>query len=71
MDTKSAYDPLSECCPMMDMECPRGSDSALDCQQRVDGDFNPLQNFRDLAIVNCAAERQAQMRRMNELPPLV
>ncbi len=71
MDTKSAFKSQSVCCPMLDTECPQGTESALDCLQRVDGDFNPLHNFRDMAILHCAAERQEQMRKMNELPPLV
>ena len=71
MDPKSAMKEFEKLCPVLELECPRGGESAAECHQRFEGDFNPMHSWRDLAILQCAAERQEQFRRMDELPPLV
>lgn len=71
MDTKSAMKLHPICCPVLEIECPQGEGASAECQQRFDSDFNPMNNWRDMAILQCAANRQEQYHRMNELPPLV
>ncbi|MCF7803900.1 MAG: hypothetical protein K9N46_01185 [Candidatus Marinimicrobia bacterium] len=45
-------------CPLLDVPCPNGPASAAECHRRVEGDFNPLHNWRDLAILCCADDRR-------------
>ncbi|MBN1407191.1 MAG: hypothetical protein JW956_05360 [Calditrichaceae bacterium] len=45
-------------CPLFpDMPCPQGQDSADACKVRMEGDLNPLLNFRDYLFINCALQR--------------
>jgi hypothetical protein len=45
-------------CPLYpDMPCPRGQESAQSCQVRAEGDFDPMLDFRDYLLLNCALHR--------------
>lgn len=45
-------------CPLYpDMPCPRGDESAQSCQVRAEGDFDPMLDFRDYLLLNCALHR--------------
>ena len=45
-------------CPIFpDIACQQGHDSADACKVRMDGDLNPLENFRDYLFMNCALQR--------------
>ena len=45
-------------CPLFsDTPCPQGHDSADACKVRMEGDMNPLENFRDYLFMNCALQR--------------
>ena len=45
-------------CPLFpDIPCPQGHDSADACKVRVEGELDPLENFRDYLFMNCALQR--------------
>jgi len=45
-------------CPLFpDMVCPQGNKSADACKIRLEGDYNPLSDFKDYLIMNCAIQR--------------
>jgi hypothetical protein len=53
-------------CPLFtDMVCPKGQAASQACSVRVNGDFDPMQYFKDRLIVNCAIHRN-QKRLANE-----
>jgi len=42
-------------CPLFpDLPCPRGEEASEECAVRVNGDFDPVQYFRDELIMHCA-----------------
>jgi hypothetical protein len=45
-------------CPLFpDMPCPQGNESADACKVRLRGDYNPLSDFKDYLIMNCAIQQ--------------
>ena len=45
-------------CPLFpDMPCPQGQESAESCKVRMEGDYNPLSDFKDYLFMNCALQR--------------
>jgi len=47
-----------EMCPLFpDLPCPRGKDSADDCQVRMESGYDPLIDFKDYLFMNCAIQR--------------
>lgn len=45
-------------CPFFpDMPCPQGKDAAEACQIRMQHDFDPLTDFRDFQMMECAIFR--------------
>ncbi|MEJ2543709.1 MAG: hypothetical protein P8Y99_06545 [Calditrichaceae bacterium] len=45
-------------CPLFpDTPCPQGHESADACKVRMQGDLDPLENFRDYLFMNCAIQR--------------
>ena len=47
-------------CPLFpDQPCPRGEKSAKQCEVRVRGDYDPMSDYRDYLLMNCALN-QAQ-----------
>lgn len=48
-------------CPFFpDMPCPRGEDAAEACRVRMEGDFDPVADFRDSQLMDCAIMRSGQ-----------
>lgn len=47
-------------CPVYDMPCPGGAESAGACDFRFKADYNPLSNFRDAEIQHCAIYQAEQ-----------
>lgn len=71
MDTKKAFAMPEDYCPVMEETCPNGAESALECQERFFGDFNPLHNYRDYSILCCSYHRRSEAEARDDLPPLV
>jgi len=45
-------------CPLFpDKPCPHGHDSAESCMVRLNADFDPVADFRDYLLINCAVLR--------------
>lgn len=45
-------------CPLFtDMVCPKGQEASEACSVRVNGDFDPMQYFKDRLILHCAIHR--------------
>jgi hypothetical protein len=51
-----------EQCPIREFPCPRGTDTAIECQLRYQGDFNPMLNFHDFELLQCAAARAKELK---------
>ncbi|MFQ5824803.1 MAG: hypothetical protein ACE5JB_12155 [bacterium] len=49
-------------CPILDLPCPQGEESASECCLRYQSDFDPMERFRDFSILECATVRAARMR---------
>ena len=51
-------------CPLFpDVVCPQGQEAADACQVRQNGDYDPVNDFRDYLYMNCAvqiAHRQSE-----------
>jgi hypothetical protein len=56
-----------EFCPVMNMLCPQGEDSARECRVRFEGDFNPLSSFRDFDIICCSYKGTEEIDRNSPL----
>jgi hypothetical protein len=48
-------------CPIREESCPRGPEAVEECQLRFTADFNPMLNFHDFGLMQCAVE-QAEKR---------
>jgi len=57
---KQSENPRAGWCPVYDTPCPQGSEAASSCEERVDGDYDPMNNLRDAAITVCAIQRAAE-----------
>ena len=45
-------------CPLFDdVVCPQGEDAVEACQVRVNGDYDPMNDFKDYIFMNCAIRR--------------
>lgn len=56
-------------CPLFsDMPCPQGHDSADACKVRMEGNMNPLENFKDYLFMNCALQRAREEEHKNQKP---
>jgi len=45
-------------CPLFpDQQCPQGKEAADACSVRVNGDYNPITDFKDLLVMHCAIHR--------------
>jgi len=71
MDTSNTKGEPENYCPVMECECPQGKEAAQECQRRFYGDFNPLLNWNDMAIICCSYQRREELKNLDELPPLV
>ena len=51
-------------CPLFpDTPCPQGKDAADACQVRLEvGNYDPVSDFRDYLMMNCAILRAEQQR---------
>jgi len=50
-------------CPVFeDVPCPRGEEAAEACSVRMNGDFDPMADFKDLLLMHCALYRAEQKR---------
>ncbi len=53
-------------CPFFpDMPCPQGHDSAEACRVRMETDFDPVSDFRDSLLMECAIHRTRQAEKQN------
>jgi len=51
------------CALFPDLPCPRGEQSAGACQVRLEqGNYDPVSDFRDYLMMNCAILRAEQQR---------
>ncbi len=42
-------------CPVFpDMHCPQGENMSEACSVRINGDFDPIKDFRDHLLLHCA-----------------
>ena len=56
-------------CPFLNEPCPQGLEKGQECLLRVTTDFNPLTNFRDFEVVQCAICRQEVRIPKSAAPP--
>ncbi len=56
-------------CPLFpDVPCPRGYDASEACKVRLEeGSYDPVSDFRDYLMMNCAIMRAEQQRRKKNL----
>lgn len=54
-------------CPLFpDIPCPQGHDSAESCKVRMEGNYNPLSDFKDYLFMNCAMQRARESEKNND-----
>ncbi|TFG99847.1 MAG: hypothetical protein E4H13_08465 [Calditrichales bacterium] len=54
-------DTKKQICPVFpDLLCPRGEEASEACKVRLRGDFDPIQDFRDQLLLECAIFRSQQ-----------
>lgn len=56
-DPSSTPDSRHGWCPVYDTPCPQGNEAAEACNDRVDPEYDPMNNLRDAAITFCAIQR--------------
>ena len=45
-------------CPLFDdVVCPQGDEVAAGCRVRLEGDYDPINDFKDYVFMNCAIRR--------------
>ncbi len=45
-------------CPLFeDVVCPQGDEAAAGCSVRLEGDYDPINDFKDYIFMNCAIRR--------------
>ena len=48
-------------CPVFpDMPCPQGQEMSEACTVRINGDYDPMADFRDHLLVHCAINQNQQ-----------
>lgn len=53
-------------CPVFkDQPCPQGKEAADACTVRVSGNYDPMNDFKDLLLLHCALYRAEQDREAN------
>lgn len=55
---KSNQKVSSAICPVSEQPCPEGKGESALCCQRFTHDFDPMNNFRDFAMICCAMDKQ-------------
>ena len=46
-------------CPLFpDQPCPQGKQAADECKVRVNGDYDPVTDFKDLLVMHCALHKE-------------
>ncbi|NIT70658.1 hypothetical protein GWO43_07135 [candidate division KSB1 bacterium] len=55
-------DSVEGLCPLLELPCPSGEQSAWQCWVRVHGNFDPVSSFDDWCILECARERAEKLR---------
>ena len=54
-------------CPVFpDMLCPQGEEMSRACTVRINGDFDPMADFRDHLLLHCALFQNEQMTKKLE-----
>ena len=53
-------------CPVREFPCPQGQDTAAECQEQFENDFNPMQNLHDFELLRCANERAREREAQQE-----
>ncbi len=52
---------LNQKCPLYpEMDCPRGAKAAIECSVRVNGEYDPVHDFRDMLVMHCALQRMKE-----------
>lgn len=50
-------------CPLFpDVACPRDEEAVEQCSVRINGDYNPLHDFKDMLVMHCALFRAEQQK---------
>ena len=50
-------------CPLFpEQPCPQGKEAADACAVRVNGDYDPITDFKDLLVMHCAIHKSNQSR---------
>jgi len=48
-------------CPLFpDMPCPQGKEASEACSVRINGNYDPVNDFRDHLLMHCALHRNQQ-----------
>jgi hypothetical protein len=50
-------------CPLQAVPCPGGAEAARECTVRYNSDFDPVANFHDFGMLQCAAARAEELLR--------
>jgi hypothetical protein len=60
--------PKKHMCPVFpDMICPQGEAMSNACSVRINGDFDPMSDFRDYLLVHCAIYQSQEHNKSGEL----
>ena len=53
-------------CPVFpDMPCPQGQEMSEACTVRMNGDFDPMLDFRDHLLLHCAINQNEQAKKLD------
>ena len=59
--------PKKHMCPVFpDMICPQGEAMSNACSVRINGDFDPMSDFRDFLLVHCAIYQSKELNKSGE-----
>ena len=53
-------------CPVREFPCPQGQETAAECQEQYENDFNPMQNLHDFELLRCANDRAREREEKQE-----
>lgn len=57
----------NQMCPLFpEIACPRGKEAAAACSVRINGQFDPVTDFKDLLVMHCAIYRSEQQRKQEK-----
>jgi hypothetical protein len=52
-------------CPVFpDMHCPQGQEMIKECTVRINGNFDPMVDFRDHLLLHCAIHQNEQAKKL-------